>query len=577
MNRQEIIDSIVSQPQVSVLIIGGGVNGIGTFRDLAAQGVDVLLVEKDDFCGGASAASSHMLHGGIRYLENGEFRLVKEALTERNRMLHNAPHYSKPLPTTIPIFSWLSGIFNAPLKFFKLRDKPSERGLLVIKIGLMLYDLFTRRQQGLPEHKIISREESLKKRPKLNPDIIATAQYYDAWMPYPERICLEMIMDAEAEGSHARAINYMRVEGASGDTVRLHDELSGETLDVQPKLVINAAGPWIDFANQTMGRPTRFIGGTKGSHLIVDNPELHKLTDGNEMFFENEDGRIVLFFPLLDKVLMGTTDIKFNDPEQAICSDEEIDYILGMVDKVFPGLTLDRSQVVFTFCGVRPLPSNDASFAGNISRDHSIQTIDPNSDIHFPIYSLVGGKWTTYRAFSEQTADLVLSRLSKGRQVSTEQMPIGGGKNYPTLPSDQARWILDLSQKTRISEERARTLFERYGTYAAQVAEYIAAGEDAALKHKPDYSVREIMFLTEREKIVHIDDLLLRRSLIAILGFTTGDLLEEIAAIMAGVLGWSEQEKRQEIERTVNLLMTRNRVEPEKLRPTSGVAVMSKS
>lgn len=139
MKRQDVLAALRQQPEVSVLIVGAGVNGIGTFRDLAQQGVDVLLVDKADFCNGASAASSHMLHGGIRYLENGEFRLVREALTERNRMLHNAPHYSKPLPTTIPIYSWFSGFFNAPLKFLNLRDKPSERGGVVIKLGLMMY------------------------------------------------------------------------------------------------------------------------------------------------------------------------------------------------------------------------------------------------------------------------------------------------------------------------------------------------------------------------------------------------------------------------------------------------------
>src|SRR5512134_3895499 len=135
MHRNEILSALRHKPEVSVLIVGGGINGIGTFRDLALQGVDVLLVEKGDFCSGASAASSHMLHGGIRYLENGEFRLVREALTERNRLLHNAPHYAKPLPTTIPIFKWLSGMLNAPLKFLRLRDKPGERGAAVIKIG----------------------------------------------------------------------------------------------------------------------------------------------------------------------------------------------------------------------------------------------------------------------------------------------------------------------------------------------------------------------------------------------------------------------------------------------------------
>ncbi len=127
MNRQEILDYYQQSPNVSVLIIGAGVNGIGTFRDLALQGVDVLLVDKGDFCSGASAASSHMIHGGIRYLENGEFRLVREAVQERNRLIENAPHYVKPLPTVIPIFNLFSGLLNAPLKFLGLLYKPAER------------------------------------------------------------------------------------------------------------------------------------------------------------------------------------------------------------------------------------------------------------------------------------------------------------------------------------------------------------------------------------------------------------------------------------------------------------------
>src|SRR5678809_1017537 len=142
MNRNEIFLALKNKPKISVLIVGGGINGIGTFRDLALNGVDVLLVEKSDFCSGASSASSHMAHGGIRYLENGEFRLVREAVQERNRLLQNAPHVVKPLPTTIPIFKRFSGLLNAPAKFFKLLDKPSERGSLVIRIGLMMYDAY---------------------------------------------------------------------------------------------------------------------------------------------------------------------------------------------------------------------------------------------------------------------------------------------------------------------------------------------------------------------------------------------------------------------------------------------------
>ena len=143
MTRQELLEATRQQPDVPVLIIGAGINGIGVFREMALNGVDVLLVDRGDFSAGASAASSHMAHGGLRYLENGEFRLVKEALTERNRLLQNAPHYVKPLPTTIPIFKWFSGMFNAPLKFLRLLDRPSERGALIIKAGLTMYDIFT--------------------------------------------------------------------------------------------------------------------------------------------------------------------------------------------------------------------------------------------------------------------------------------------------------------------------------------------------------------------------------------------------------------------------------------------------
>src|SRR5512139_167976 len=136
MNRKEIFNSLETKSP-AVLIVGGGINGVGVFRDLAANGVDVLLVERADFCSGSSAASSHMAHGGIRYLENGEFRLVREAVQERNRLIENAPHLVKPLPTVIPIFKFWSGLLNAPAKFLRLLDQPSERGSVVIKIGLM--------------------------------------------------------------------------------------------------------------------------------------------------------------------------------------------------------------------------------------------------------------------------------------------------------------------------------------------------------------------------------------------------------------------------------------------------------
>lgn len=564
MTRQDVLNTLRQQPEISVLIIGGGVNGIGTFRDLALQGVDVILVDKGDFCSGASAASSHMLHGGIRYLENGEFRLVKEALTERNRMLHNAPHYAKPMPTTIPIYGWFSGIFNAPLKFLNLRDKPSERGALVIKIGLMLYDWFTRGQQGLPTHRLISRSESIRLRPKLNRDILCTATYYDAWMPYPERICVEMALDAEAANPKARALNYVSLDSAAGDKVTLKDEVTGEYYAVKPRIVINAAGPWIDLANGAMGQPTRFIGGTRGSHIIVDHPELHRELLGNELFFENKDGRICLIFPLLDKVIIGTTDIRDDNPE-AICTEAEVDYMLELVNYVFPTIRVDRSQIVFRFCGVRPLPASDTSRTGSISRDHSIRVTEPNQSIRFPVLSLVGGKWTTFRAFSEQAADQVLKRLGKTRQANTTNTSIGGGKQYPKTASEEAQWLSNLSQQSGLSPGRVKTLFARYGTRAQEIAPYIQAGEDKPLKTQPDYSRREIAFLVANEKVIHLEDIILRRSLLGMLGQVNADLLEEIASIVAEILKWPSEMIEREVQNTTDLLRLKHGVPDQRL------------
>lgn len=566
MSRQKALASIRERPECSVLIVGAGVNGIGVFRELALQGVDVLLVDKSDFCAGTSAASSHMVHGGLKYLENGEFRLVREALAERNRLLQNAPHYVKPLPTTIPIFSWLSGILNAPLKFLNLLDRPGERGALVIKIGLTMYDLFTRGDRTLPTHQFRSRARSLEQYPHLNPKIICTATYYDAYMPCPERISLELVLDAEEVCAEALAVNYLIVDGASEGTVLLRDELSGEVFRVKPQIVINAAGPWIDFVNRSMGRVTAFIGGTKGSHLVVDCPELRQAIGDHEFYFENKDGRICLMLPFEDKVMVGSTDIRVDDPEQVQCTEEEVDYLLASVSLVFPGIKLDRSHIVFRFSGVRPLPKNDSvKEVDQITRDHSMEVVEPGNGVDFPIYSLVGGKWTTFRAFSEQVTDEVLARLGRPRRVHTRNMPIGGGENYPHTEDDRQRWLDRLQKKTGLQPERLELLFRRYGTRAEPIAEFLAAGPDSTLENHPAYSRREIAFLATQEKVVHLDDVILRRTLIGMLGQTSASLVKELADIVGDALGWSDERVRAEVQRVVRILREQHGVPLERL------------
>lgn len=562
MNRQETLQAIKDNPDVSVLIIGAGVNGIGTFRDLALQGVDVLMVDKGDFSAGASAGSSHMLHGGIRYLENAEFRLVREALHERNRMLQNAPHYAKPLKTTIPMFQWFSGILNAPLKFLDVLDRPGERGAVVIKLGLTMYDWFVRKHRSMPTHNFKLKDAALKEYPKMNPDIVCAATYYDAWMPYPERICMEMILDAEATNPNCHAVNYVSAIDGDNESIMLRDELTDTFYTVKPKVVINAAGPWIDFVNERMGQnKQRFIGGTKGSHLILDHPELLEATNGSEIFFENDDGRIVLIFPFVGKVMVGTTDIHIDNPDEAVCTDEEVDYILGMIDKVFPSIDVNRSHVVFRFSGVRPLPYSDANTTGQISRDHSLKSIPASEDVQYPIHSLVGGKWTTFRAFAEHTTDVVLKDLKQSRKMGTQNVSIGGGRGYPRSEEAVNNWLQTVQYKTELPIERLRELFERYGTRAEVVADYISQGNDQSLEHHSVYSQREIEFLVTDEKLAHLDDLVLRRSLIAMLGFLNVELLNELADVTRKALGWSDEYKQNEIDRTIQILHDKHQVE----------------
>jgi glycerol-3-phosphate dehydrogenase len=413
----------------------------------------------------------------------------------------------------------------------------------------------------MPDHKFHSRKKSLEQRPLLNPDIVATATYYDAWMPYPERICMEMILDAEALHDGARALNYVSAADAQGDSVTLRDELTGQTLTVRPQIVVNAAGPWIDFANRAMNRPTTFIGGAKGSHLVLDHPQLHEATGGHELFFENADGRITLFFPLLDRVLVGTTDIPIDNPDDARCTDDEIDYMLSLVRRVFPSLDLGREHVVFTFTGVRPLPASDAATPGQISRDHSIRVVEPDDQIAFPIYALVGGKWTTFRAFSEQTTDRLLQRLGHPRRDSTRDMAIGGGRDYPATAADRDAWLDELHHQTELPREQLAALFDRYGTRAADIARYISDGNDEPLAHVPGYTRREVTYLAEYEMIVRLDDLILRRSLLAMTGKLDAESLPELAAVLGKSLGWDKARTNAEVERAQATLKTHHRVE----------------
>ncbi len=257
--------------------------------------------------------------------------------------------------------------------------------------------------------------------------------------------------------------------------------------------------------------------------------------------------------------MIGSTDLRIDDPDRAVCTKEEIDYILGMVPKIFPILQVTRDQIVFQFSGVRPLPVAEGS-TGQISRDHSIKVMEKSALIPWPILNLVGGKWTSYRAFSEQVTDQVLQRLNLPRRASTASLPIGGGKNYPRDGQARQERIRELGEKSGLSQEQIKGLFDRYGTRAGRVAAYLSGKNDSPLKYTRAYTRQELNFLIEEEMVVHLDDFLLRRSKLAWINQVSVDSITELAEIMAKLLGWSREDQATEVERTLAILRERHSV-----------------
>ncbi|MFC1936640.1 glycerol-3-phosphate dehydrogenase/oxidase [Chloroflexota bacterium] len=386
---------------------------------------------------------------------------------------------------------------------------------------------------------------------QLNPEILCAATYFDGAILAPERLCIEMIFDSLASTNEALSLNYCSLVGAEQGDVILRDQVTDLSFSVKPKIVVNATGPWIDLVNETLGVSTKFMGGTKGSHLILDHPELRQAIQESEIFFENKDGRIVLIYPFHDHVLIGTSDIFNEDPDGARCSEEEVDYFIEMISIVFPSIKVDRSHIVFRFSGVRPLPLSDSSAAGLVSRDHSIRRV--SGEGYFPILSLVGGKWTTFRAFAEQVTDEVLTLLERDREVSTENIPIGGGRDF-ILGAERM-----FASSVGLTEERARVLYHRYGTRLAEFLPELRGGE-TLLKNNKEFSQEEIALLVINEHVVHLDDLVLRRTNVAKLGQVTRYILEDLADILARVLEWQQSEKKHEIGRCLRILANKYQV-----------------
>jgi len=560
--RDANLDLIRRDGAFDVIVVGGGINGIGVYRELALQGLRVLLVERNDFCSGCSAAPSRMIHGGLRYLENGEFDLVWESLRERDALLLNAPHMVRALPTTIPINSLFSGLLNGAAGFLGMTSRPASRGALPIKIGLMLYDWTTRHRRVLPKHSFRGAGATLKQWPALSPRLRFSATYYDAWISYPERLGLELVLDTHRFAPASVALNHVEIS-QSGDGFRVIDGPSGAALQVTAKAVVNATGAWLDESLASLSDrgegAERFISGTKGSHLILDCPPLYQALGGHMIFFEREDGRVCIIFPYLGKVLAGSTDIRVEKADRVRCEPDEQDYILGAVREVFPTVPLTSDNVVYSYSGIRPLPKSDHEFTGRISRGHFIHRIDGA----VPQFCMVGGKWTTFRAFAEQAADVVLEELGRARVRDTIDLAIGGGAGFPKDASELER---SLVTRHGVSVERAAWLVDAYGTRADDLLDFcLGRPDDVSLDGDCCVTSAEIAFLARNELVVGLEDMLLRRTPLAIRGDVSTGLISSVATAMAKELGWSAERQAQEVETVVGNLANYHGVSLEML------------
>lgn len=542
--RSENMERLRADAVFDVIVVGGGINGIGVFRELCLQGLRVLLVERDDFCSGCSAAPSRMIHGGLRYLENGEFGLVQESLRERDALLVNAPHMVRPLPTTIPITSLFSGLMNGAAGLLGIGSRPAPRGALPVKIGLSLYDWVARHRRVLPRHAFRSAAMTRQRWPKLTTALRFSATYHDAWISYPERLGLELVLDSLRLSPQSVSLNHAEIlpEG-TGFTVT--DRQTGESLPATARAVVNATGAWLDEAITQLnggGTAEALVSGTKGSHLIIDKPELFEALGGHMIFFENSDSRICIVFPYLGRVLAGATDIRVKTVSRVRCEDEERDYILESLRLVFPAIALTTEEVVYSYSGIRPLPKSDHYFTGRISRGHFVHRIDGT----VPQYCMVGGKWTTFRAFAEQTADRVLTDIGRRRKARSLDLSIGGGTDFPQSPAELEN---RLAARHGIAPARATYLVDLYGTRSEEVLHFCSRrNDDLPLDKRCATTAAEIAFLIRHELATGLDDLLLRRTPLAIRGEISSQLIRRVADVAAVELDWSEEEKRRNID-----------------------------
>ncbi|ROS59053.1 glycerol-3-phosphate dehydrogenase [Frigoribacterium sp. PhB160] len=523
--RDAAIEALKTK-ELDILVIGGGIVGAGAALDAVTRGLSVGIVEARDWGSGTSSRSSKLVHGGIRYLEQLNFRLVREALIERGLLLQRlAPHLVKPVRFLYPL------------------SKPVyER--FYIGAGMALYDIFSwtgGRPPGVPHHRHLSKTQVLRAIPSLSKDaVVGGLTYYDAQVD-DARYVSSLVRTASSYGAHAAS--RVRVEGfvKVGERVvgvKAHDYQTGEHFEIRAKQVVNATGVWTDDTQAMVGERGQFkVRASKGVHLVVPRDRIHS---DMGMIFRTEKS-VLFVIPWGRHWLVGTTDTDWDlDKAHPAATAADIDYILEHVNKVM-AVPLTRDDVEGVYAGLRPLLAGESDQTSKLSREHIVAHTVPG------LVVVAGGKWTTYRVMAEDAIDEAVAALD-GRvpESTTMEIPLLGAEGYHAAWNKRGK----IAKAFDVHKVRIEHLLNRYGTLTDEVLDLIRERPELAepLPGADDYIGAEVVYAASHESALHLEDVLARRTRISIEAWDRGESAAPVAAkLMAGVLGWSDSETEDEV------------------------------
>jgi glycerol-3-phosphate dehydrogenase len=528
--RESALEALASD-QFDILVIGGGVNGVGVALDAVTRGLKVALVESADYAAGTSSRSSKLIHGGLRYLEQYDFKLVREALHERELMVATqCPHLVKPVSFLYP-----------------LTEKVKER--TYVGAGLALYDALRGFKRSLPSHKHLTGKTIANISPSLRQDLITGAiRYFDAQVDDARHT---MMIGRTAARHGAVMANGVRVEnllrnGKKVIGVQATDLTTGRTLEIKATATIMCAGVWSDELHKKFGiTPGYSVAMSKGVHIVVPGEAI-----------QSKDGIIlktsvsVLFLsPWGDKWIVGTTDTPYDgDRANPMATPEDIQYILDQANRVLQP-QLQASDILGVFSGLRPLVANNAKSATTkLSREHTVDRPVPG------FISLAGGKYTTYRVMAKDAVDLAVLDLQRpGNECVTEKLPLIGADGFFALQQQIAK----LAEDSSLSEETITHLLNRYGSLIEEIFQIIRENPEMAERITPElpYLKAEIFHASSHEGALSVEDVLLRRTRIS---FEAGDsgasISDAVAQIIAPVLKWNAADQRKSVAAFLELV-----------------------